>query len=126
MARPRRPVWALVDRRRRCGPAGVARPLGGAARAPGAPAHRAPGDGALEPRGATLLGISFRPRQVEALGLDAPATLRTLLSYPFQLIRLGAYWNRMEPAPGVFLTHWTGRSRPPSARASRSFSASAR
>jgi hypothetical protein len=55
----------------------------------------------VEPRGATLLGISYRPPQVDALGLDGPRTLRTLLGYPFQLIRLGAYWNRMEPAAGV-------------------------
>lgn len=51
-------------------------------------------------RGATLLGISFRPLQAEALGLDVSATLRALLAYPFQIIRLGAYWNRIEPAPG--------------------------
>jgi hypothetical protein len=57
---------------------------------------------AVEPRGSTLLGISFRPLQAAALGLDARATLQTLLTYPFQLIRLGAYWNRMEPEPGTF------------------------
>jgi hypothetical protein len=56
----------------------------------------------VEPRGPTLLGISFRPPQVDALGLDARATLGTLLAYPFQLIRLGAYWNRIEPTPGAF------------------------
>src|SRR5579871_3331188 len=43
----------------------------------------------IAPRRSTLLGISFRPRQVDALGLDARLTLRTLLAYPFQLIRLG-------------------------------------
>jgi hypothetical protein len=56
----------------------------------------------IEPRRSTLLGISFRPPQVAALGLDARTTLQTLLTYPFQLIRLGAYWNRMEPGPGTF------------------------
>ncbi len=56
----------------------------------------------VEPRGSTLLGISFRPPQVDALGLDARATLGTLLAYPFQLIRLGAYWNRIESEPGRF------------------------
>src|SRR2546421_6153722 len=56
----------------------------------------------IEPRRSTLLGISFRSPQVAVLGLDARATLQTLLSYPFQLIRLGAYWNRMEPEPGIF------------------------
>src|SRR6516164_10101676 len=58
----------------------------------------------IEPRRSTLLGISFRPPQVDALGLDTRTTLQTLLAYPFQLIRLGAYWNRMEPEPGKFLT----------------------
>jgi hypothetical protein len=28
--------------------------------------------------------------------------LRDLLTYPFQLLRLGAYWNRLEPEPGRF------------------------
>ena len=32
------------------------------------------------------------------------ATLATLLDYPFQLIRLGAYWNRIEDGPGRFDT----------------------
>ncbi|MDQ2902636.1 MAG: beta-galactosidase [Chloroflexota bacterium] len=56
----------------------------------------------IEPRRSTLIGISFRTPHIAALGLDAQATLQTLLSYPFQLIRLGAYWNRMEPEPGTF------------------------
>ena len=56
----------------------------------------------VAPRGATLLGISLRPRQIEALGLDAQATLTTLLAYPFQLLRLGAYWQQCEPTPGAF------------------------
>lgn len=58
----------------------------------------------IEPRGSTQLGISFRPPQVDALGLDARTALHTLLTYPFQLIRLGAYWNRIEPQPGQFNT----------------------
>src|SRR6267154_1316056 len=58
----------------------------------------------IEPRRSTLLGISFRLPQVDVLGLDARTTLQTLLTYPFQLIRLGAYWNRIEPEPGIFLT----------------------
>jgi hypothetical protein len=56
----------------------------------------------VEPRGSTLLGISFRPLQAEALGLDARATLQALLGYPFEVVRLGAHWNRMEPGPGDF------------------------
>src|SRR6266700_949777 len=55
----------------------------------------------IEPRRSTLLGISFRSPQVAVLGLAARSTMQTLLSYPFQLIRLGAYWNRMEPEPGI-------------------------
>jgi hypothetical protein len=58
----------------------------------------------IEPRRSTLLGISFRIPQVSVLGLDARSTLRTLLTYPFQLIRLGAYWNHIEPEPGRFDT----------------------
>ena len=58
----------------------------------------------IAPRRSTLLGISFRPLQAAALGLDAQATLQTLLAYPFQLIRLGAYWNQIEPEPGTFIT----------------------
>ncbi len=56
----------------------------------------------VEPRGGTGLGISFRPLQAEALGLDPQEALRALLRYPFQMIRLAAYWSRMEPEPGDF------------------------
>ena len=56
----------------------------------------------IEPRCSTLLGVSFRSPQVDALGLDMQATLQTLLAYPFELIRLGAYWKRIEPEPGIF------------------------
>jgi hypothetical protein len=55
-------------------------------------------------RGTTLLGISFRPLQTAAFGLDVHSTLQGLLAYPFQLIRLGAYWNRTEPEPGILNT----------------------
>ena len=58
----------------------------------------------VEPRGQARLGISFRPLQAQVLGLDPMATLATLLGYPFQLIRLGAYWNRIEGGPGRFDT----------------------
>ncbi len=56
----------------------------------------------VAPRGDTLLGISFRPLQAAAFGLDLRPTLQTLLAYPFQMIRLGAYWNQIEPEPGAF------------------------
>src|SRR5438132_13631678 len=57
---------------------------------------------AVEPRGSTALGISFRPLQAEAMGLPPRDTLAALLGYEYQLIRLGALWNRMEPQAGVF------------------------
>ena len=56
----------------------------------------------VQPRGAARLGISFRPLQAAGLGLDPEAALGALLGYPFHLIRLGAYWNRLEPGPGRF------------------------
>jgi len=56
----------------------------------------------VEPRGSTALGISFRPLQAEAMGLPPRDTLAALLGYEYQLIRLGALWNRMEPQAGVF------------------------
>jgi hypothetical protein len=56
----------------------------------------------VEPRGSTQLGVSFRPLQAEALGLDPAEALASLLEYPFELIRLSAYWDRIERRPGVF------------------------
>jgi Beta-galactosidase len=56
----------------------------------------------VPPRGAAQLGISFRPLQAAALGLDPDAALQALLAYPFQVIRLSAHWNRLEPSPGDF------------------------
>src|SRR4029077_6814895 len=56
----------------------------------------------IEARLSTRVGISFRPPQVEALGLDPRTTMRILLRHPFQIIRLGAYWNRIDPPPGRF------------------------
>ncbi|MGH7918963.1 MAG: beta-galactosidase, partial [Candidatus Dormibacteraceae bacterium] len=58
----------------------------------------------VEPRGQTPLGVSFRILQAEALGLEAAPALEQLLPYPFPLLRLGAYWNRIEPRPGAFDT----------------------
>src|SRR5260370_1937988 len=56
----------------------------------------------VESRGATRIGISFRPLQAEGLGLDPSATLKALLEHSFQVVRLAALWTRMEPAPDVF------------------------
>lgn len=55
-------------------------------------------------RGQTLLGFSFRPRQVEAFGMDGQATLNALLAYPFDMVRLPAYWNVIESEPDQFDT----------------------
>ena len=52
----------------------------------------------VSPAHGTLLGISYRPLQAEALGLDPRQALEDLLGYPFPLIRLAAYWNQLEPA----------------------------
>jgi len=54
----------------------------------------------VEPSGQALLGISFRPRQAEAFGLDPRDSLNALLSYPFEVVRLSAYWDKIEPKPG--------------------------
>lgn len=56
----------------------------------------------VAPRGATLLGLSIRPRQMETLGLELGATITALLRYPYQIVRLGAYWQECEPSPGEF------------------------
>jgi hypothetical protein len=56
----------------------------------------------IEPRGTTRLGLSFRLPQLDAFGLEALPSLQALLAYPFEVVRLGAYWNRLEPAPGCF------------------------
>ena len=58
----------------------------------------------IEHRGSTLLGISFRPLQAQEYGLDTRSTLSKLLEYPIQIVRLGAYWNKIELKKGVFDT----------------------
>jgi hypothetical protein len=61
---------------------------------------------AVEPAGGVPLGISFRPLQAQALGLEPEAALADLLGYPYTVIRLAAYWDRIEPAPGEFDPSW--------------------
>ncbi|MGH9115285.1 MAG: beta-galactosidase [Acidimicrobiales bacterium] len=56
----------------------------------------------VESARSTMLGITFRPLQAEAFDLEPVSALRTLLAHPFDVIRLGAYWNRIEPGPGRF------------------------
>jgi hypothetical protein len=53
----------------------------------------------VTPPGSTMIGISYRPLQAAALGLDPRHVLAELLNYPFPLIRLAAYWNQLEPGP---------------------------
>jgi hypothetical protein len=48
------------------------------------------------------LGISFRPLQAEGFGLEPRKALSALLDHPYQLIRLAALWNRLEPSPDAF------------------------
>jgi Beta-galactosidase len=56
----------------------------------------------IEPGGATRLGISFRPLQAEALGLEPRAALAAVLEHSYEVVRLAALWNRMEPDPDAF------------------------
>ncbi|MBV9580321.1 MAG: beta-galactosidase [Chloroflexi bacterium] len=57
----------------------------------------------IQPPGTARLGLNVRLPQVDAMGLDPHAALQRLLDYPFELLRLGAYWSRLEPAPGQFV-----------------------
>lgn len=56
----------------------------------------------VAPRGSTALGISIRSPQLEAFELDGATAVPQLMRYPFEIVRLGAYWNRMERRPGEF------------------------
>ena len=56
----------------------------------------------VESRRGAPLGLSFRPLQAEAFGLDPDETLRELLTFRFETVRLAAYWNRIELAPNRF------------------------
>jgi hypothetical protein len=58
----------------------------------------------VRPRGQAMIGISYRPLQAAALGLDPRQALAELLPFPFDVIRLAAYWNELEPGPGRFDT----------------------
>ena len=75
---------------------------------------------AIEPRGTTQLGLSFRPRQAEAFGLDPRACLARLLDYPFEVLRVSAYWDRVEPEPAAFRTDEVDWQLELAARAGRS------
>lgn len=55
---------------------------------------------AVEARGLTTLGVSFRPLQARALGLDPRAALMQLLPLEFEVLRLAAHWDAIETHPG--------------------------
>jgi hypothetical protein len=57
---------------------------------------------AVEARESTRLGISFRPLQAEAMGLQPKAAMAALLEYPYEIVRLAAHWNRLEHSRGDF------------------------
>jgi Beta-galactosidase len=73
----------------------------------------------VQSRGATHLGISFRPLQAKALGVDPGQALTALLEYPFQVIRLAAYWDQLEPAFGEFEPGGLDRALEAAARAGK-------
>jgi hypothetical protein len=54
----------------------------------------------VEARGLTTLGISYRPLQARALGLDPHDALTALLAHPFEVLRLAAHWDSIEAQPG--------------------------
>jgi hypothetical protein len=53
------------------------------------------------PPGSTRLGFSFRLPQAERMGLE-PRVLGELLGLGFDVVRLAALWDRLEPRPGAF------------------------
>ncbi len=57
---------------------------------------------AVESRVGARIGVSLRTPQIDAFHLDPRGSFDTLLKYPFQVLRLGAYWSRIEPRRGVF------------------------
>ncbi|MGH7640380.1 MAG: beta-galactosidase [Candidatus Dormibacteria bacterium] len=47
------------------------------------------------------LGVSYRPLQARALGLEPSWVLRRLLDLEIESVRVGAYWDRIEREPGT-------------------------
>jgi len=43
-----------------------------------------------------IFGTTFSPRQCEYLGLDWQETYKAILDFPFDIVRLGAYWSEIE------------------------------
>lgn len=48
------------------------------------------------------LGTTFSRKQCAYLGLDWQETYRAILDFPFDIIRLGAYWDEIEKTEGDF------------------------
>ena len=57
------------------------------------------GEAAAEP---IRVGTTFSPRQCRYLQVDAKKTLKEILKTKFDLIRLSAYWDELEPREGVY------------------------
>jgi len=47
-------------------------------------------------------GTTFSPIQCEYFDLDWKETYRAILDFPFQVIRLGAYWSEIEKKKGIY------------------------
>ncbi|MDQ3008872.1 MAG: hypothetical protein M3Q81_04740 [bacterium] len=50
----------------------------------------------------TSLGTTFTPRHAAWLGLDPLASFKDCLEWPIEYIRVGAYWDEIEPKKGQY------------------------
>ena len=57
------------------------------------------GEAAAEP---VRIGTTFSAKQCGYLQVDAKKTLKEILQTKFDLIRLSAYWDEIEPQDGIF------------------------
>src|SRR5207248_2409932 len=48
------------------------------------------------------VGYTFSPRQAEYLGVPWRQTYEASLGLDSRIVRLGAYWDDIEPRPGVY------------------------
>src|SRR5438093_2781471 len=48
------------------------------------------------------LGYTYSPRQADYLGMPRRDTLEAALTLDVSLVRLGAYWDELEPQPGRY------------------------
>lgn len=49
-------------------------------------------------------GCTFSPRQLETLGLDPIKSLKTICKWPIAYIRVGCYWDEIEPTQNKYQT----------------------